>query len=432
MAVINGTNNNDTLVGKFDFSPLFVDRPDTINGLDGNDSLTGLSTNDMLNGGTGDDTLRGQGGNDTLNGGIGADNLDGGDNNDTLNGSIGNDTLNGGSGNDRIDGGTGTDTVVESGVNFTLTNSQLIGNGTDTVISIEGAILTGSSGNNILNASAFTLGSVTLNGGFGNDTLNGGFGNDSLNGGFDNDILNGGFGNDTLNGSIGNDTLNGSIGNDLYIVDSSLDKVIELAGEGIDTIESSVNYRLDANQENLVLTGSSNIAGLGNNLNNVITGNNALNTLLGDDGNDTIRGLGGNDVLIGDAGNDTLVGGEGNDRLIGTNFFLGGNGERDSLRSDSLLDTDIFILAERSSGGGKVYYSNQGNADYAVISDFDRLGVSDQIQLVGSAGNYSLSNVTVDGISGTGISFRGDLISIVQNVNASNLSLTSADQFIYV
>ncbi|MCC5642174.1 hypothetical protein LC607_04170 [Nostoc sp. CHAB 5824] len=468
MAVINGTNGNDTLIGRFDLPVLFFDFPDTINGLDGNDSLTGLGTDDTLNGGTGDDTLRGQGGNDSLNGGIGADILDGG---------IGADILDGGDNDDLYivdnvrdvatevmgDSRAGVDTV-QSSVTYTLsanlenltflTGTAPIngtGNAQDNVINgNQGTnVLLGLAGNDILNGGGF--GDDILKGGFGNDTLNGGFGNDILKGEFGDDILsggfgtntlNGGFGNDTLKGGFGNNSLNGGSGNDLYIIPigsllSSLDIVGELADEGIDTVESSASQTLGANQENLVLTGSNTIFGIGNNLSNVITGNNASNILLGSGGNDTIQGLGGNDVLTGDAGNDILVGGEGNDRLNGTNFTLEGNGERDSLRSDSVLDTDIFILGQRSGTIEKVYYNNLGNTDYAVISDFDfntrdPFRFSDQIELLGSAANYSLSNVTVDGISGTGISFGGDLISIVQNVNASDLSLTSANQFIYV
>jgi Ca2+-binding RTX toxin-like protein len=71
-----------------------------------------------------------------------------------------------------------------------------MGNGTDSLSNIETASLTGGSSNNNLNASAFTLGSVTLNGGAGNDKLLGGSGNDNLVGGAGNDTLTGGTGQD--------------------------------------------------------------------------------------------------------------------------------------------------------------------------------------------------------------------------------------------
>ena len=75
-----------------------------------------------------------------------------------------------------------------------LTNITLTGLGTDTFTNIESAALTGGIGNNTLNASAFTLGSVTLDGGAGNDFLTGGSQNDTLTGSAGNDTLNGGLG----------------------------------------------------------------------------------------------------------------------------------------------------------------------------------------------------------------------------------------------
>src|SRR5215510_7869516 len=50
MAIINGTNGDDTLIGTAD--------NDTINGLDGNDVLEGGAGNDILNGGLGIDLAR--------------------------------------------------------------------------------------------------------------------------------------------------------------------------------------------------------------------------------------------------------------------------------------------------------------------------------------------------------------------------------------
>lgn len=73
---------------------------------------------------------------------------------------------------------------------------------------------------------------------------------------------------------------------------------------------------------------------------------------------------------------------------------------------------------------------------HAVIRDFDVhdfLGdVADNIQLLGSAASYSLSNVSVRDIFGAGIHYAGDLISIVQNVSSTRLNLTDTNQFTYV
>jgi trimeric autotransporter adhesin len=50
-----------------------------------------------------------------------------------------------------------------------------------------------------------------------------------------------------LNGGTGADTLIGGAGNDTYVIDNIGDVVIELAGEGVDTVQSSVTVTLFAN-----------------------------------------------------------------------------------------------------------------------------------------------------------------------------------------
>lgn len=131
-------------------------------------------------------------------------------------------TLTGGSSNNSItigywlgtaslNGGSGTDTLfVTHDADMTLTNTSLVatGFGTLTLGAIEKANLTGGDSNNMLRANGFSAGSVTLNGGNGDDVLIGGT---------KNDILNGGAGRDILIGSAGTDTLNGASEDDILI-----------------------------------------------------------------------------------------------------------------------------------------------------------------------------------------------------------------------
>jgi len=153
--------------------------------------------------------------------------------------------------------------------------------------------------------------------GAGGDTIFGGLGDDVLASGGGNDTLNGGPGDDTLNGGPDADTMDGGFNNDTYVVDNAGDVTIEAAGQGVDTVQSSVAHVLAVNLENLTLTGGANIIGSGNAENNEITGNNGDNVLSGFGGNDTLIGAGGNDTLIGAGDNDTLNGGPGDDVMVG-------------------------------------------------------------------------------------------------------------------
>ena len=100
----------------------------------------------------------------------------------------------------------------------------------------------------------------------------------------------GNAGANVLDGKAGADTLRGAAGNDTYVVDTLADVLIENAGEGTDTVQSSVTLTLAANVENLTLTGAAAINGTGNAAANTLTGNAAANVLDGAAGNDSLRG----------------------------------------------------------------------------------------------------------------------------------------------
>ncbi len=181
-----------------------------------------------------------------------------------------------------------------------------------------------------------------------------------------NDILMGGVGNDLIDGGAGEDVVYGGVGNDTYIVDRTEDMVIELADEGIDNVLAGASYTLGVNLERLTLTGTSNLDGTGNALDNAIWGNQGSNVLSGGVGSDQLYGGGGNDVLNGGVGNDTLTGGAGSDVLYGNqdNDILYGNQDNDQLyggQGDDALyggqGDDILV----GGVGNDALYGNLGN-----------------------------------------------------------------------
>ncbi|NGN43477.1 type I secretion C-terminal target domain-containing protein [Mesorhizobium sp. CGMCC 1.15528] len=272
------------------------------------------------------DVLFGGNGGDTLNGYSGDDNLNGGAGNDILYGMEGNDTLNGGSGNDRMQGGTGNDIYYVSAAGDQTIEAA--NEGTDTVLSYISWTL----GSNIERLEL--LGATNLNA-TGN-TLN--------------NTIYGNAGNNTIDGGLGNDYMAGGAGNDRYVVSDVGDQVVELAGQGTDTVLAYVNLTLGANVERLEMRGTANLTGNGNTL---------ANTLIGNSGNNVLRGSGGNDTLSGGAGNDTLDGGTGNDVLVG------GTG-KDTLTGGAGADTFVFDARLGSTNIDRI-------TDYVAADDTIRL-----------------------------------------------------------
>jgi Ca2+-binding RTX toxin-like protein len=350
---------------------------DTIYGRLGNDTLDGGTGSDMLYGEGGNDTLYGGAGDDTLDGGTGNDALDGGAGNDMLYGGTGNDTLDGGADNDRLEGGTGGDTyrfgrgsgfdtLVEA-ASATDVDRLIFGAGIavgDVVLRKNNAetylTLAGSSDRMLINTSAAGIEQF----GFADGTT------------WDAAAI-------AAHTVVGiADTQTGTAGDDSFVIDNSLDVIVEGLNQGTDTALSSVGYTLGANVENLTLTGDFDLGGTGNALNNVIVGNAGNNTLAGGEGNDTLLGGEGNDTLWGNAGDDTLRGGAGNDTLAGG----GGN---DVLEGG--IGDDVY-----SVGGAIVELPGEG-VDTVLVRDSYTLPANVEKLIVGTTANYSSSKQWFNG-----------------------------------
>ena len=191
-----------------------------------------------------------------------------------------------------LTGGAGNDTYVVAATNDTI--AELLNEGVDIVQSSVTFSLAA-----IAHLENLTLTGAAIINGTGNALDNILIGNSAAN------VLTGNDGNDTLDGLGGIDNMSGGLGNDIYVVDLATDVVTETLSAGIDTIQSSVTLAsLAANVENLILTGSGAINGVGNALDNLLTGNTGANSISGGDGNDTIDGGTGIDTMAGGAGND--------------------------------------------------------------------------------------------------------------------------------
>ncbi|MGL4965641.1 MAG: calcium-binding protein [Inquilinus sp.] len=380
MAIITGDDFDNSLNGTAE--------ADVIHGLGGNDSLFG---ND------GDDQLFGEDGNDVLAAGFGRDVLSGGAGDDSIfiavDGGAGDgDGVDGGAGTDFLylqfdDRFTApiTLSIADPGIEQVLSDGTRItgierlqfraGAGDDTIaggdladVLLGGAgtdSIQGGGGNDDLSGAA---GSDTIDGGAGLDTLSGGAGNDALFGGADADTLHGNAGDDVLHGGDGNDALygddvpseagfdtlygdggddvlrggpgtaelHGGTGDDHYLIIRFGQTVVEAAGEGIDTVETTFSFRLPDNVENLVLDAAlyPGAHAIGNALENVITGNDMDALLYGAAGNDTLHGGTGSDRLDGGLGADTMDGGAGDDTYV-----VGSSGDVVTELADQGTDT---------------------------------------------------------------------------------------------
>jgi Ca2+-binding RTX toxin-like protein len=142
--------------------------------------------------------------------------------------------------------------------------------------------------------------------GGGNDFVRGGGAADFMFGEAGDDTLYGEDSDDRINGGTGSDLMAGGVGNDYYWVNTGGDGTFELAGEGVDTVRSTVSWTLANEVDKLYLDGTA-TNGTGNALVNFIFGNASNNVLNGLAGADRLYGLGGNDEYEVDSAGDLVV-----------------------------------------------------------------------------------------------------------------------------
>jgi trimeric autotransporter adhesin len=339
-------------------------------------------------------------------------------------------------------GGDGLDKVTATMQSFNL--SSVVGSGIENLDTLfaTGAVLGGNELNNSIKGAA---GADTLAGLAGNDTLDGGAGLDTASfatatqtvvvdlrtgtasgEGFDtlvgienvlgsnfNDRMSGTAEANTLDGGLGADLMAGGAGNDVYFVNSLLDQVMEIRGEGTDTVFlSSVvsGYVLASNTEVLdasrlttldytskKLSISNNVFdAMGGDQWNLMVGNSGSNTVTGGVGVDFLMGGGVGSVATGGA--DLLQGGKGGDIYLydGAHVTIKENASEGL--DLVLVQADSYILGENIE-----YAMAWGDDSY--VSDANLTGNALDNFLVGSYGAN-----TIDGGAGNDLiaGFGGD------------------------
>ena len=470
---ITGTNGIDSVTL---LSPLAANIAIShrIFGLDMNDTLRGGSAADILDGGLGNDNMQGLGGNDTyivdsatdvvveaagpaavlltpqstaqraafngidtvlssaaaytlavnvenltITGALGTENLNGTGNvlDNIIIGNDGNNAINGGAGADAMSGGLGNDTYTVDNVGDAVTELAGVGSGIDTLsTALDNFVLSANVENLTMTGLLAVIGS-------GNELDNIITGNTLAN------TLFGGDGNDTLNGGTDIDTLVGGNGDDTYVVDTTTDIIVEVAGlgTGTDTVRSSVTYSLDtantADVENLTLTGT-NINGTGNALDNTLTGS---------VGNNVLNGGLGADNMIGGLGNDTYHVDNAGDNV--TEAAAAGTDNVQSSISIYTLTDNVENLTLTASAGASTGIGNAGNNTIIGNGDMNTLnaGTAGTDSLKGGLGSDTYivdhAGVTIveTNAAGSGTDQVQSSVSITLSTNVENLTLTGTE-----
>lgn len=288
-------------------------------------------------------------------------------------------------GNDRlINTGTIRGTVSLLGNVSAVDNDYVLNTGT-----ILGSIATGSYNDTIINSG--TIQGTIDTGSFNDRIANTGLILGDVFLGADVDRI------DMVKGTI-EGTVYGGTGDDTYLVADMDAAIVELFGEGIDTIIASSDYRLAANFENLTIRGAARNG----------TGNDGANAITGSRHDDVLRGLGGNDSLGGGEGDDRLIGDAGDDILsdvFGRNIFEGGDGN----------DT---LSAAGNPTGGNTFDGGDGDDLIAGGTGVDRIQGGAGIDTVLYNSNLSASGYTIDLTANTVSTASGDndRLSGIENI----------------
>jgi Ca2+-binding RTX toxin-like protein len=202
------------------------------------------------------------------------------------------------------------------------------------------------------------------------------------------DVLEGTPQADNIDGKGGADVMMGLFGNDTFVVDDVDDEVLESAGDGTDTVISTVTYTLPGDVENLSLVGGSlAINGTGNALANRLRGNAGPNVLDGLAGVDTMFGLGGDDTFFVDAVGDVVT----------EVLDAGTDTVRASVSYTLPLNVEKLVLTGTAANGtgntlANTLFGNPANNRLTGLAGNDTLGAGGgNDRLIGGPGNDKIT-----------------------------------------
>ena len=400
---VAGGGGNDILFGR--------GGSDMLDGNDGNDLLDGGTGIDQLTGGLGDDlyyvddaadlvlefafggadraiasasyslaakssveTLEAAAGSAAVNltGNELANILLGNDGANTLSGREGNDMLDGRGGNDIMLGGAGSDTfVVDSAQDQVL---EAVGEGNDQILTnVSYTLMDGQSVETLSTSAHGALTAIDL---VGNQLNNSLFGN---------------YGNNLLNGGGGIDVMTGFFGNDTYVIDNTLDLVIDTEGGGSDVVLTYVSHTLTNGNEVETLStvfhaGTTAIDLGGNDYANHLIGNYGDNYLNGGGGADRMTGFFGNDTYVVDNAGDVVeeaAGGGGDTVFTFVGYTLGAGQEVEVL--STAVQSGIGALDLAGNGFAQTIFGNNG------ANVIDGKGGSDALVGFGGADSFAFT-----------------------------------------